>query len=47
MSFKSPLVILLKRDTNYDFSFLVKRRLFPKDLHGNYIICTVEHRDHK
>ena len=35
-------LILLKSDKNYDFNFLVKRCLFPNDLHDSYIICTVE-----
>ena len=34
--------ILLKREKNYDCSFLVKKRFFPNVLHGNNIICTVE-----
>ena len=35
-------IFFKKSDKNYSFSFLVKIRLFPNDLHGNYITCTVE-----
>ena len=34
-------LILSKSDKTYDFSFLVQKRLFSIELHGNFIICIV------